>query len=109
MKTLWLITVVCLVGCATQDKFPMMPFTFIGVPENVSAETYTNVHGPERSVVVRVLEVKKGSYSRSEVAFGIPADAPSPLEAGRKYRIDAAWGRHGMLMLNVKPVEEPIQ
>jgi hypothetical protein len=109
MEALWLIAVLCGAGCVTHERFPMMPFVFIGVLEKIGTETYLNVHVLERSVVVRVLEVTKGSYDRSDVAFGIPADAPSPLEDGRKYQIRAAWGRHGMLMLDAKPFEEPSQ
>jgi hypothetical protein len=105
MKALLLIIVAALTGCASRDHYAATPFTFVGVAEALSTQTHQNVHGEERSLIVRVLEVKKGSFEAPHVAFGVPAHSPSPLEVGKTYRIEAAWGRHGMLLLDAKPLE----
>ena len=109
MKALALVPVMFLCGCASQSG-ALMPFTFIGVPQKLSEESYGNVHGLERSLIVKVLEVKRGSFDRAEIAFGVPADSNPPLEIGRKYRIRAAWGHHGMVILDSALLkEEPNQ
>jgi hypothetical protein len=99
MKAFVLSAAVFLGGCASHSG-ALMPFTFIGVPEKLTAESYRNVHGLERSLIVKVLEVKKGSFDRDEISFGVRVDSNLPLEIGRKYRIEAAWGHHGMVILD---------
>jgi hypothetical protein len=105
MRLSLMFVIVALAGCASRDRYPAMPFTFIGVPEELSPQAHLNVHGEERSLIVRILEVKKGSFDAGKVAFGVPVNSPPPLEIGKTYRIEAAWGHHGMLLLDAKPVE----
>jgi hypothetical protein len=105
MKLPLLFMMVVLAGCAARDRYLAAPFTFIGVAEELSAQAHLNVHGEERSLIIQILEVEKGTFDARKVAFGIPANSPPPMEIGKTYRIEAAWGRHGMLLLNAKPLE----
>ncbi len=104
MKAFLTVVPFVLVGCASQTGQPgaLYPFTFVGIVDRVSDRTHMNVHGPEGTLVVKILEVTRGSYDRSEIAFGFPADSAPFLELGKKYRIRAAWGYHGMVVLDAK-------
>jgi hypothetical protein len=87
-------------GCASGvTRYPHSYFTFEGVAEKISPDTYLNVHGEERGVLVRIVRLERGNYRDPEIWFGFPAGDASPLTVGRSYRITAAWGRHGMMIM----------
>ena len=107
MRALATIILVALVGCATSNRGDLLgePFTFIGIPRTLSAQTFENVHGLERGLLVDVVQVTRGRLDALQIEFPIPADQSSPLKIGVKYLITAGDGQHGRVILNYYEVK----
>ena len=80
-----------LVGCSKPKRGDLLgdPFTFIGVPRALSTNTFQDVDGLERGLVVDVVRVTAGSLSERQIEFPIRAGQPSPLTPGVRYSITA--------------------
>ena len=96
MRPLILTICLLLVGCAHRHDFPSAPFSFIGVPQKIREETYQTVDGQMQSMVITVVEMKKGKYSRPEIGFDFAAGTEPPLEIGAAYFFEAVYDRHGI-------------
>jgi hypothetical protein len=78
------------------DNWPTRPFTFVGIPERIRSETYETIHGKMQNIVIRVIEVKEGSYDKVEIGFDFPAGSKPPIEIGERYLFKAVYDRHGI-------------
>jgi hypothetical protein len=107
MKPLALLILILFVGCSTSKRGDLLgdPFTFIGVPRVLSEETFQDLDGLERGLLVDVVRVTAGSLSERQIEFPIPADQPSPLKIGVKYSIIAGYGQHGRVILDYHEVK----
>jgi hypothetical protein len=81
---------------ALADDWPTRPFTFIGIPEKIHSETYETLQGKMQNMIIRVVEVKEGSYDKPEIGFDFPAGSKPPLEIGETYLFKAVYDRHGI-------------
>ena len=86
MRAIAAIILVVLVGCAAPKRGDLLgePFTFVGVPRVLSAQTFQDVDGQQRGLLVAVLRVTKGIWDEPQIEFPIRADQPSPLKLGVK-------------------------
>ena len=85
---------------------PIMPFRFIGSLHSVSSNSYMNVHGEEWGMGITIEQMLEGEYKNTNILWvGISDPTNPPLQSGRKYEIRAAWGRHGMEILDLKPMK----
>jgi hypothetical protein len=96
MKKMFLLVLMVVGSSALADDWPTRPFTFIGIPEKVRSESYQTIHGKMQNMVIRVVEVKEGSYDRPEIGFDFPVGSKPPLEIGEKYLFKAVYDRHGI-------------
>lgn len=100
-----------LAGCKSEAPrstvdFPMMPFRFVGSLHSVSTNSYLNVHGEEWGMGITIERMLEGSYDDTNILWIGISDPTEPLlQPNRKYDIRAAWGRHGMMLLDFKEVE----
>ncbi len=108
MKPLVLLVLLLFVGCGTPPTRGDLlgePFTFIGIPRVLSAETFRDIDGLERGLRVDVIKVVKGNYDERQIEFPIAAEQPSPLKIGIKYSITAGYGRHGLVILDYHEIK----
>jgi hypothetical protein len=96
MKKLLSLVLVVMASSAFADEWPTRPFTFIGIPEKIRNETYETIHGKMQNMVIRVVEVKEGSYDKAEIGFDFPVGSKPPLEIGETYLFKAVYDRHGI-------------
>jgi hypothetical protein len=96
MKKLFSLVLLVVASTALADVWPTRPFTFIGVPEKIRSESYQTIHGKMQNMVIRVVEVKDGSYDKPEIGFDFPAGSKPPLEIGETYLFKAVYDRHGI-------------
>ena|SRR5882724_8165284 len=85
-------------------------FTFIGVPERIRPEPHMTIDGKMQSMVIRVLEVKKGRYDQPTVGFDFDEGTDSPVKIGHHYLFVAEYGIHGIFYPKVTELKkEPNQ
>jgi hypothetical protein len=96
MRPLILTICLLLVGCAHRHDFPSAAFSFIGVPQKIREEAYQTVDGQMQGMVITVVEMKKGKYSRPEIGFDFAVGTEPPLEIGAAYFFEAVYDRHGI-------------
>ena len=112
MKSSFLLAVVLVTGCQHEPPgpttdFPMMPFRFIGSLHSISTNSYLNVHGEEWGMGITIERMLEGSYKDTNILWiGIDDPTNAPLEKGIHYDVRAAWGRHGMMLLQVNPLKD---
>jgi hypothetical protein len=85
MKKLLSLVLLVVASSALADDWPTRPFTFIGIPEKIRIESHQSVHGKMQNMVIRVIEVKEGSYDKPEIGFDFPVGSKPPLEIGETY------------------------
>jgi hypothetical protein len=96
MKKVLSLVLLVVASSTLADDWPTRPFTFVGIPEKIRSETYETIHGKMRNMVIRVVEVKEGSYEKPEIGFDFPAGSKPPLEIGETYLFKAVYDRHGI-------------
>ena len=82
-------------------NFVKMPptFTFIGVPQTLSTNTFQEIDGLKRKLAVDVVKVIAGSFSGKQVEFSVYAEWPRKPKLGIKYSITAGYGQHGQVLI----------
>src|SRR5262249_39848483 len=68
MRTLIVFALLLLVGCGKPQRGDLLgdPFTLIGVPRELSTNTFQDIDGLERGLTVDVLKVTAGSFSERQ-------------------------------------------
>ena len=119
VKKKLIIAVLLLISGAYADDIPaeikqqhdkynnqeFMTFTFIGIPEKITTETYLTPHGEMKGLVVAIEKVIIGHYDGSSIEFGIPVKYVTDLVFGEKYYMTAGWDRHGMILFSETKIE----
>ncbi len=107
MKVLALFMLMLLFGCSKPQRGDLLgdPFTFIGVPRELSTNTFRDIDGLEKGLIVDVNSVTAGSFTERQIEFPVPADQPSPLKIGTKYSITAGYARHGRVILDYHEIK----
>jgi hypothetical protein len=107
MRAFAAIILVALVGCAAPKRGDLLgaPFTFIGIPRVLSEQTFQDIDGLQRGLLVEVVRVTKGRLDEPQIEFPIRADQPSPLKIGVRYLITAGYGQHGRVILEYHEVK----
>lgn len=82
-------------------------FTFVGVPIGIRSEVRQTIDGRVQSMIIKVVEVKKGRCDDQTMFFDFEEGTAPPLKMGKRYLFVANWGHDGMHYSEVK--EEPIQ
>jgi hypothetical protein len=83
---------------AKYDMTGFMTFTFIGIPTGFTSETYLSLDGECKGLDVKIEDVIIGSYSETNIQFGISVTSPYTLNFGEEYYMTAGWGNHGMIL-----------
>jgi hypothetical protein len=89
---------------AFASDWPASAFSFIGVPEKIKEGTYQTIDGKMQGIVIRIVEVKTGSYDRPDIGFDFEAASKPPLEIGQTYLFEAVYDRHGIRYTKWKKV-----